>query len=189
MDAGPAEMTSARGSHSVPSTLHASLMARLDRIGPAAKELARIGSAIGREIFCHEALPPGSPAGPRLELKKRSAIWSMRVTDFQRGCNTAVEFPVQARASAGCGLQHAAARLRHRRLRMRVLPARSRRFFPNSSKASRKSLRDIGPRPAQGNKPPSSGGASSSETGAAPFSGHRSAGSTFQARSGSGRDA
>ncbi len=38
----------------VPATLHASLMARLDRLGPA-KELAQIGAAIGRE-FSHELL-------------------------------------------------------------------------------------------------------------------------------------
>jgi tetratricopeptide (TPR) repeat protein len=35
---------------SVPATLHASLMARLDRLGPAAKEVAQIGAAIGREF-------------------------------------------------------------------------------------------------------------------------------------------
>jgi hypothetical protein len=33
----------------VPATLHASLMARLDRLGPA-KEVAQIGAAIGREF-------------------------------------------------------------------------------------------------------------------------------------------
>src|SRR3984957_19371398 len=33
----------------VPAPLHASLMARLDRLGPAAKEIAQIGAAIGRE--------------------------------------------------------------------------------------------------------------------------------------------
>jgi predicted ATPase len=38
----------------VPATLHASLMARLDRLGPA-KELAQIGAAIGRE-FSHVLL-------------------------------------------------------------------------------------------------------------------------------------
>ena len=35
---------------SVPATLHASLMARLDRLGPAAKEVAQTGAAIGREF-------------------------------------------------------------------------------------------------------------------------------------------
>src|SRR6516162_5021229 len=35
---------------SVPPTLHASLLARLDRLGPNAKEVAQIGSAIGRQF-------------------------------------------------------------------------------------------------------------------------------------------
>ena len=38
----------------VPASLHASLMARLDRLGPA-KELAQVGAAIGRE-FSHALL-------------------------------------------------------------------------------------------------------------------------------------
>ena len=40
---------------SVPPTLHASLMARLDRLGPAAREVAQAGAAIGRE-FGYELL-------------------------------------------------------------------------------------------------------------------------------------
>ena len=39
----------------VPATLHASLIARLDRIGPAAKEVAQIGSVLGRE-FTYELI-------------------------------------------------------------------------------------------------------------------------------------
>jgi tetratricopeptide (TPR) repeat protein len=39
----------------VPASLHASLMARLDRLGGPAKELAQIGAAIGRE-FSHALL-------------------------------------------------------------------------------------------------------------------------------------
>jgi class 3 adenylate cyclase/predicted ATPase len=39
----------------VPATLHASLMARLDRLGPAAKEVAQVGAALGRE-FSYELL-------------------------------------------------------------------------------------------------------------------------------------
>jgi predicted ATPase len=35
---------------SVPATLHASLMARLDRLGPTAKEIAQIGAVLGREF-------------------------------------------------------------------------------------------------------------------------------------------
>jgi predicted ATPase len=34
----------------VPATLHASLMARLDRLGPTAKEVAQVGAGIGREF-------------------------------------------------------------------------------------------------------------------------------------------
>ena len=39
----------------VPATLHASLMARLDRLGGPAKEVAQVGAAIGRE-FSHVLL-------------------------------------------------------------------------------------------------------------------------------------
>ncbi|MBW8857551.1 MAG: hypothetical protein JF604_25210, partial [Bradyrhizobium sp.] len=39
----------------VPATLHASLMARLDRLGPAAREVAQVGAVIGRE-FDHALL-------------------------------------------------------------------------------------------------------------------------------------
>src|SRR5262249_39790038 len=39
----------------VPATLHASLMARLDRLGPLARETAQLGAAIGRE-FSYELI-------------------------------------------------------------------------------------------------------------------------------------
>jgi predicted ATPase len=42
---------------SVPATLHASLLARLDRLGPAAKEVAQIGAVLGRE-FVYELIEP-----------------------------------------------------------------------------------------------------------------------------------
>jgi class 3 adenylate cyclase/predicted ATPase len=41
----------------IPATLHASLMARLDRLGPVAKEVAQIGAVIGRE-FAYEQIAP-----------------------------------------------------------------------------------------------------------------------------------
>src|SRR5262249_47256606 len=44
-------------SFAVPSALHAPLMARLDRLGPEAKEVAQIAAAIGRE-FSHQLLAP-----------------------------------------------------------------------------------------------------------------------------------
>ena len=42
---------------SVPATLHASLMARLDRLGPPAKEIAQIAAVLGRE-FAYELMEP-----------------------------------------------------------------------------------------------------------------------------------
>ena len=44
-------------SAAVPAALHAPLMARLDRLGPAPKEIAQIAAAIGRE-FSYELLAP-----------------------------------------------------------------------------------------------------------------------------------
>jgi predicted ATPase len=44
-------------SAAVPPALHASLMARLDRLGPGPKEIAQIAAAIGRE-FSYELLAP-----------------------------------------------------------------------------------------------------------------------------------
>jgi class 3 adenylate cyclase/predicted ATPase len=83
VDARPAEMPSAGWSLSVPPTLHASLMARLDRIGPAAKEIAQIGAAIGRE-FSYE-LAAKVADRPEPELKQTLG----RLVDagllFQRG--------------------------------------------------------------------------------------------------------
>ena len=51
----------------VPATLHASLMARLDRLGGTAKEVAQIGAAIGRE-FSH-ALLAAVAGKPEAELQ------------------------------------------------------------------------------------------------------------------------
>jgi predicted ATPase/class 3 adenylate cyclase len=42
---------------SVPATLQASLMARLDKLGPAPKEIAQIGAVLGRE-FTYELIAP-----------------------------------------------------------------------------------------------------------------------------------
>jgi predicted ATPase len=61
----------------VPPSLHASLMARLDRLG-AAKEVAQIGAAIGRE-FTHALLAavvrkPEQELGPALERIVRAGL-------------------------------------------------------------------------------------------------------------------
>src|SRR3954449_4665562 len=52
----------------VPATLHASLMARLDRLGPAAKDVAQTGAAIGRE-FGYELLASTTDQ-PGLQLRE-----------------------------------------------------------------------------------------------------------------------
>jgi predicted ATPase len=49
--------TASLAAQAVPATLHASLMARLDRLGPAAKEVAQIGAVLGRE-FAYELIEP-----------------------------------------------------------------------------------------------------------------------------------
>jgi predicted ATPase len=54
-DAGTALSRAGATTLNVPATLHASLMARLDRLGPTAKEVAQVGAALGRE-FSYELL-------------------------------------------------------------------------------------------------------------------------------------
>ena len=61
----------------VPASLHASLMARLDRLGPA-KEVAQIGSAIGRE-FSHRLLARWR-GSPRRSWARRSSV------SFRQAC-------------------------------------------------------------------------------------------------------
>jgi predicted ATPase len=67
----------------VPATLQASLMARLDRLGPAAKEVAQIGAAIGRE-FSFELL---AATASRDEVALQGAITRLVEAGlvFQRG--------------------------------------------------------------------------------------------------------
>ena len=49
--------TTSAAALSVPATLHASLMARLDRLGPVPKEIAQTGAVLGRE-FAYELIEP-----------------------------------------------------------------------------------------------------------------------------------
>jgi len=70
-------------SATVPATLHASLMARLDRLGPMAKEVAQVGAAIGRD-FSYELL--AAVAQPA-EAEVRDALGRLANAGlvFQRG--------------------------------------------------------------------------------------------------------
>ena len=91
----------------VPASLHASLMARLDRLGPA-KEVAQIGAAIGRE-FSH-ALLAAVVRKPEAELAIGARPSHCSRFAVPAGRATACDLPVQARTGAGRGLRHAAAR-------------------------------------------------------------------------------
>jgi class 3 adenylate cyclase len=66
----------------VPASLHASLMARLDRLGPA-KEVAQIGAAIGRE-FSYELVAAVAP-GPKAVLKHALERLTASGLAFRRG--------------------------------------------------------------------------------------------------------
>jgi hypothetical protein len=57
----------------LPSTLHDSLLARLDRLAPV-KEIAQIGAALGREFS--QGCSSRSPTGPRRSCRRRSTSLS-----------------------------------------------------------------------------------------------------------------
>src|SRR5271169_3134704 len=74
----------------VPATLHASLLGRLDRLGPAAKNVAQAGAAIGRD-FSHELLAAAAQlAEPELQEALRRLVEAGLV--FQRGVPPAAEY-------------------------------------------------------------------------------------------------
>jgi class 3 adenylate cyclase/predicted ATPase len=74
----------------VPATLHASLLGRLDRLGPSAKNVAQVGAAIGRD-FSHELLAAAVPlAEPELQEALSRLVEAGLV--FQRGVPPAAEY-------------------------------------------------------------------------------------------------
>jgi class 3 adenylate cyclase/predicted ATPase len=74
----------------VPATLHASLLGRLDRLGAAAKTVAQVGAAIGRD-FSYELLAAAAPlAEPELQEALRRLVEAGLV--FQRGLPPAAEY-------------------------------------------------------------------------------------------------
>ena len=67
----------------IPATLHASLMARLDRLGAVAREVAQIGAAIGRE-FSYEVL---APIAQKTDMEVQTALSRLTAAElvFCRG--------------------------------------------------------------------------------------------------------
>jgi class 3 adenylate cyclase/predicted ATPase len=92
VDAGPVRQSGSmpRPSLSVPPTLHASLMARLDRIGPAAREIAQIGATIGRE-FSYELVADVAER-PERELRETLDGLVEAGLIFQRGASPRSSF-------------------------------------------------------------------------------------------------
>jgi class 3 adenylate cyclase/predicted ATPase len=74
----------------VPATLHASLLGRLDRLGPTAKLVAQTGAAIGREFSYDLLVAAAEPAEPELQDALRRLVGSGLV--FQRRAPPASEY-------------------------------------------------------------------------------------------------
>jgi TolB-like protein/predicted ATPase len=75
----------------IPATLHASLLARLDRLGPAAKQVAQAGAAIGRQ-FSYELL--GASVDELAEAALNGALHRLVEAGlvFQRGTPPAANY-------------------------------------------------------------------------------------------------
>jgi predicted ATPase len=102
----------------VPPSLHASLMARLDRLG-FAKEVAQIAAANGRE-FSHDLLA-AVVRKPEAEL---ASTLDRLIVAVPAGRATACKLFIQACASAGRGLWHAPERAAPRTTRPHCRNAR-----------------------------------------------------------------
>jgi tetratricopeptide (TPR) repeat protein len=78
------------GRTAVPATLQASLMARLDRLGPLAREIAQTGAAIGRDFSYEIAVA----AAPRSEADTGRALGQLVGAGlmFQRGTPPLAEY-------------------------------------------------------------------------------------------------
>src|SRR5262249_32045997 len=84
-DSDPVEIDSVPASPvAIPVTLNASLLARLDRLGPAAKQAAQAGAAIGRE-FSYELLAASVGEQPEPALDEALGRLVEAGLGFQRG--------------------------------------------------------------------------------------------------------
>ena len=78
----------------VPASLHASLMARLDRLGPSNKGVAQIGSTIGWEVLARPAGCGGAQAGGGTQFGTRAPHRGWFAVPARRAA--ACDLPVQA---------------------------------------------------------------------------------------------
>jgi len=74
----------------IPPTLHASLLARLDRLGPDAKEIAQIGAAIGRQFSFELLTASAAQSRPKLGAAIAALVEAGLV--FQRGAPQQASF-------------------------------------------------------------------------------------------------
>src|SRR5246127_288171 len=74
----------------VPATLHASLLGRLDRLGPTAKTVAQVGAATGRDLSQELRAAAAPLAEPELKEALRRLVEAGLV--FQRGAPPAAEY-------------------------------------------------------------------------------------------------
>ena len=134
----------------IPSSLQASLMARLDRLGRS-REAAQIGAAIGREFSSRAAGVGGAEVRGGAGIGARSS-YSGRLA-VSAGRAAARELPVQACAGTGRRLWHAAAGT----LGARFTPASPKslegQFGQIAEEASRRSWRVTIPRLGRSRRP------------------------------------
>ena len=90
----------------IPASLHASLLARLDRLAPT-REVAQIGAALGRS-FSHELISAVAQM-PQQKIDRGPCATRGRRTDLQARHAARCRVHFQARTGAGCCVQHLAA--------------------------------------------------------------------------------
>ena len=102
---GRYELTGPLPPLAIPATLHDSLMARLDRLGPA-KQVAQLGAVVGRE-FAYEVLQAVAPLEEATLQQGLAQLVDGR-TALPAGAAAAGPVPVQACPDPGGGLSVAA---------------------------------------------------------------------------------
>ena len=109
---------------SIPMTLHASLLARLDRLGPV-REVAQIGAALGRQ-FSHELISAVA-AMPQLQLENALAELAGAELIYRRGSPPDAEYTFK-HALVQDAAYGTLLRSRRQQLHMRIVATLERQF-------------------------------------------------------------